>query len=305
MALPLSWPLSISTVASTLLILYFSYVVGVAIHRLYFSRYAKFPGPKLAGLTYGYMFYYDAIGGKGQYMHKIKEIHEEYSTCYTDVNSLLLTKFLGLESPIVRISPHELHVNDPDFYDILFAGTHNKRDKPPTWSHAFSNIDSIFGTISHEKHRARRSALNPLFSQASLRKLEPLIQDKIDRLISVLRRYQQTGEVLPMRPAFAALTSDIIADYCFGASENYIEAPGFNAMVLETTDSLTENMHVTVQFQWLPQLMDRLPDKIVEGMLGEGMAKFNELKRVSVSESRSCVENMPIVIKHTALYQKD
>ena len=108
-----------------------------------------------------------------------------------------------------------------------------------------------------------------------------------------------------MRPAFAALTSDIIADYCFGASENYIEAPGFNAIVLETTDSLTENMHVTVQFQWLPQLMDRLPDKVVEAMLGEGMAKFNELKRVSVSESRSCVENMPTVIERTALYQKD
>jgi len=84
MSLPPSWPLSISTWASTLLILYSLYVVGVAIHRLYFSRYAKFPGPKLAGLTYGYMFYYDAIGGKGQYMHKIKEIHEEYSTCYTD-----------------------------------------------------------------------------------------------------------------------------------------------------------------------------------------------------------------------------
>jgi cytochrome P450 len=210
---------------------------------------------------------------------------------------LPLTEPQNLESPIIRISPHELHVNDPDFYDVLFAGSHTKRDKPPTWSHAFSNIDSVFGTISHEKHRVRRSALNPLFSQSSLRKLEPLIQDKIDRLVSVFRRYQQTGEVLPMRAAFAALTSDIIADYCFGASENYIEAPGFNAVVLETTDSLTENMHITVQFQWLPRLMDSLPDKIVEGMLGEGMAKFNELKRVSVSASRSYVENLLTTIK--------
>jgi hypothetical protein len=117
-----------------------------------------------------------------------------------------------------------------------------------------------------------------------------LIQEKIDRLISVFRRYQKTGEVLPIRPAFAALTSDVIADYCFGSSENYIEAPGFNAMVLETTDTLTENMHITVQFQWLPQLLDRLPDRFVEGMLGEGMAKFNELKRVSLSETRLCME---------------
>jgi len=71
-----SW--SISTVASALFALYILYVIGVAIHRLYFSRYAKFPGPKLAGLSYGYMFYYDAIGGKGQYIHKIKELHEQY-----------------------------------------------------------------------------------------------------------------------------------------------------------------------------------------------------------------------------------
>jgi len=83
MALLSSWTSSMSTVAGALLALYSFYVVSVAIHRLYFSRYAKFPGPKLAGLTYGYMFYYDAIGGKGQYMHRIKEMHEEYSTCYT------------------------------------------------------------------------------------------------------------------------------------------------------------------------------------------------------------------------------
>jgi hypothetical protein len=63
-----------------------------------------------------------------------------------------------------------------------------------------------------------------------------------------------------MLQAFGALTSDTIAEYCFGVSENYIEAPGYNAMVLETTETLTENMHVTVQLQWLPRLMDNLPD---------------------------------------------
>ncbi len=52
-------------------------------------------------------------------------------------------------------------------------------------------------------------------------------------------------------------------------------------MVLETTDALTDNMHVTVQFQWLPLLIDKLPDALVEALLGPGMAKFNELKRVS------------------------
>jgi hypothetical protein len=84
------------------------------------------------------------------------------------------------------------------------------------------------------------------------------------------------------------MTSDIIAEYCFGISENYIEAPGFNAVVVETTDALTDNMHITVQAQWLPRLLDRLPERLVEGIFGPGMAKINEMKHVSPGTSRTC-----------------
>tara|TARA_R110002060_G_C2096666_1_gene97416 strand:- start:39 stop:482 length:444 start_codon:yes stop_codon:yes gene_type:complete len=114
-----------------------------------------------------------------------------------------------------------------------------------------------------------------------MRKLEPLIQENINKLVTVFRRYQKTKEPIPLRPAFGALTSDIIAEYCFGVNENYIEAPGFNVMVLETTDVLTDTMHVTVQLQWLPKFLNSLPDGIVVGMFGPGMAKVLELKRVS------------------------
>jgi len=71
--------LSLSSFAGVLSVLYLTYVGVVIIHRLYFSQYAKFPGPKLAALTYGYMFYYDVISGQGQYIYKIKQLHEEYS----------------------------------------------------------------------------------------------------------------------------------------------------------------------------------------------------------------------------------
>lgn len=265
---------SITQVSVIISVAFIVYGLGVVIHRLYFSPYAKFPGPKLAGLTYGYMFYYDAVAGRGRYYKKIEQMHEEYA------------------SPVVRIAPYELHVNDPAFYEILFAGAYTKRDKPPTWSQAFSNVDSVFGTIHHDQHRIRRAALNPFFSPASLRRLEPLIQDNVSRLISVFRRFQRTGEILPLRPAFAALTSDIIGEYCFGGGENYIEAPGFNAMVLDATDALTENMHVTVQLQWLPKLMDKLPDKLVEAMVGPGLAKFNDLKRHCISKIKETMKNL-------------
>lgn len=158
----------------------------------------------------------------------------------------------------------------------------------------------------------RRSAIAPFFSSSSLRKLEPLIQENIDRLLTVFRRYQSTGEPIPLRPAFGALTSDIIAEYCFGVSENYVEAPGFNVMVLETTDVLTDTMHITVQLQWLPTLLNSLPDAIVVGMFGPGMGKVLELKRVSITVqiqheqaniSKHCIQKIKETVKSRGDYR--
>jgi hypothetical protein len=97
------------------------------------------------------------------------------------------------------------------------------------------------------------------------------------------------------------LTSDTIAEYCFGISENYIEAPDFNVMVLETTDKVTDNMHVTVRWPWLPKLLKILPDKIVEGIFGQGMATFHVLKRVCTSFDPNQFSN----VYNTALCGED
>lgn len=217
------------------------------------------------------MIYYDVIAGEGQYIYKIKELHDKY------------------KSPIIRISPNEIHVLDPNFYDVLFASAPARRDKPPTFSQSFATNDSVFGTIAHDIHRRRRNALAPFFSTTSLRQLEPLIQDKISRLVDVFRQYQKNGKPIRLRPAFGALTSDIITEYCFGINEDNITAPGFNAIVLEATDRLTDRTHIVVHAQWLPKLLNKLPEKLVEAVMGTGMAKFNVMKRHCITKIKNAI----------------
>lgn len=63
------------------------YFVWVAYYRLYLSPIAKFPGPKLAALTFWYELYHDVIR-PGQYTWEIARMHEQYGKIYpiTSIN---------------------------------------------------------------------------------------------------------------------------------------------------------------------------------------------------------------------------
>jgi hypothetical protein len=69
-----------------------SYLFVLAIYRLYFHPLAKFPGPRLAALTNGYEFYYDAIKG-GRYYKKIEKLHEKYGNYPTPLSLSLSIPF--------------------------------------------------------------------------------------------------------------------------------------------------------------------------------------------------------------------
>merc|ERR1711881_513875 len=184
------------------------YLIGLAVYRLYFSPIAKFPGPKLAALTRWYEFYYEVVL-RGQFSDHIAELHKRYG-------------------PIVRITPDELHVNDPPFYDTLF-NKNPKSVKNPWFNPRFGNATSVFSTCDAAHHKLRRSALNPYFSRQAIDKCEDMVQSKIQYISEKLAPYKDDDKIINLTRVWDAYSGDVIVEYAFGfcyenlKSEDFVE----------------------------------------------------------------------------------
>jgi cytochrome P450 len=148
--------------------------------------------------------------------------------------TLLLTN-LG---PIVRINPYELYVSDPDFYDELNAGGGRKREKYHRFVRLYGTDKGTLVTLDHDLHRIRRSALNPFFSKANVKKLEPIIQRKAKKVLSRMIDIESTGQPLNIVHLFSAFTSDIIVEYAFRESHDYLGQDDLNADFWVMIDSM-------------------------------------------------------------------
>ena len=128
---------------------------------------------------------------RGQYTFHIQKLHAKYG-------------------PIVRINPFELHISDPDYYDELYASSASgeKSDKWEWYTKQFGTPEAMFSTTRHDQHKARRAALNRFFLMASVRRLQPIISERVDALVGRLRGFNNVDN------------GDLKADYAFAAFTN-------------------------------------------------------------------------------------
>ncbi|EEU47498.1 uncharacterized protein NECHADRAFT_77981 [Fusarium vanettenii 77-13-4] len=216
------------------------YLIQLVIQRLWLSPLAHIPGPKLAALTQYYEFYYDFVLG-GQYTFKIIDMHEKYG-------------------PIVRINPWEVHVGDPDFFSELYTGPSRRRDK---WTFYTQQASSL-AAIDHSLHKLRRSALNPFSSTQTVRKLQPVIEERVDALLDAFLNYAEVsnGQPLDVMYPYSAFTNDVINEYAFARSDHLVEKSDFGA---EVTNDLLIGTHMgpcVQHLDWVLTLVNALPESI-------------------------------------------
>lgn len=98
----------------------------------------------------------------------------------------------------------------PSYYDQLYVGASVRRTDKYEWAmKGFGPTVASFSTVSHDLHRIRRGALAPLFSKASVVRLEPTVQAVIAKLVSRLQGLQGSGTPVNLIDAYSALTNDV------------------------------------------------------------------------------------------------
>jgi len=206
----------------------------------------------LAAITSLYKTYYEVFKG-GELLQHLIELHAVYG-------------------PVIRIAPNELHFNHYSAYaDIYSVGS--QFTKEPKFYQSFGADCSTFGAIHPQDSRSRRNMLHTLFSRRAVLNIEPVIQEKVRRLVF---RLAECHERKPanMFLAFRCTSMDIIATYCFARCDNSLNAEDFH-------DPLLMTMQSTISFFWLIKflpflipLVAALPERLVASFSSQFLALF-------------------------------
>ncbi|KAI4869958.1 cytochrome P450 [Hypoxylon rubiginosum] len=196
-----------------------------------FHPLSHIPGPKLATATYLPEFWYDVVKF-GRYTKEIQKMHEVYG-------------------PIVRINPNEVHCNDAQFIDEIYAGVGRKRDKPLHQVSGSAMENSFFATSDHDHHRIRRAPVAKFFSRTQIARLEPQIQLLVQRFCNKLLACAGKDEPINAQTAYSCFTADVISYYSFGESFGFLAQDSWEPNFREPMYSLLQTVFL---FRFFPFL---------------------------------------------------
>ena len=120
--------------------------------------------------------------------------------------------------------------------------------------------NSIVATVDHEMHRMRRNSINGFFSNASIRRVEPIIKENLEKMLARwIDPTAKDGKVLHMHTVFKAYASDIITTYAFGDCFHFLDEEDWGMAYFASTDRYFSLTHVFGHFPIVMKLVNSMP----------------------------------------------
>ncbi|RHZ58985.1 hypothetical protein CDV55_100776 [Aspergillus turcosus] len=208
-------------------------LLGSAVYNLYFSPLAKYPGPLFAKVSALPDFYWSLTGDRHMWIARNHEMYGDVVRFRPD--ALLFRTPLAYRD----IFNAKANVKRAKFYDMM---TRNKHD-----------TSTITGT-DPDLHTQKRRVLNTVFSEKSLRSMEPFLVKHVTRWCELLIDGDGTNwsSARKMSEACDYLVLDVLCDLCFGQSVDTKE-PGDNEYrkIPHAIDSLLQILYPLGHSPWL------------------------------------------------------
>lgn len=163
---------------------------------------------------------------------------------------------------------------DPSFFQEIYAPSSRRRDKEPTFVTTFGVPYATVATVKHDVHRFRRSLLNDFFSKRSVMALSPVIEERVENLMSRLTEFYENRETVDLCGAFGALTSDVVTFYCYGKSWGFLEDPDFRSDIRQAANDFSAFCHINRFFPFLTDILRKVPPQIMSFMMPGKSALF-------------------------------
>lgn len=138
----------------------------------------------------------------------------------------------------MRISPWEVHVDDPDWNEPYKMSA--KADKYYWYYRFVGSSDAAFGTSDFELHRSRRAAQQGYFTQGAVARFDPALESIVGRLIKRLREFKGTDQLVNLSNAYRSLAADVVTEFSFHKSYNLLDSPDFAASFQRTLRDFPE-----------------------------------------------------------------
>ena len=209
--------------------------------------------------------------------------------------SLSLIRRIG---PIVRITPDEVSLCDPDLYDEIYrVGT--KYTKDPAFYGAFGGLEnSMFNYESNKAHRIRRAVFDPLFSRRTVLSLESVVQSHVSKLLNKVQTLKAQGQTINLHRAFACVSVDVITEYATNQCWNVMDKSDFGNDFFRMIDTLGKGIWLLKQFPFLKP-MTALPPNIARLLSAEagGVGDLiedckREVRRITATWSKEDKEKL-------------
>ncbi|ESK87210.1 benzoate 4-monooxygenase cytochrome p450 [Moniliophthora roreri MCA 2997] len=200
----------------------------------------QFSGPALARWTWLYRAYYDVVVGGGWLSH-LKNLHEEFG-------------------PVVRVGRNELHFTDPAAYTEIYNSPYKMLKDPALYSKAFQLglPPNSFTAVNPKDHSEIKSLISSYFSRKGILRLEHVVQERIDKLISQLLKNHRTSAA-NMNHAFRSVTLDIITLYTLRTSLDATSFPSFQHPAIIGVTNVIASAWPFKHFTTLKEIAIHLP----------------------------------------------